>query len=399
MTGSVPRCWRMPRPRPRRAGAPSGSDGIRPEERLCRNRPLPRRQEPSAKRSGEGRPDESVGLPVRAGHLANPAARAIRAATAGRRPDGNHAERARSGHGSPSSAISCSTSILKARSSGSRPRRPCRWCGSCPNAPSRAGPPMSRPTSRTLADRSISSGSARRRRRPSRPSRPCSNAMAASRSTGSWRIPPPRPRARPGCSATSSRSRGSIRNAAARCRQTSMRRWPSGPPRRCGMPTSRSCRTTARARCRTACSRPVMAAAAAADVRVVVDPKRRDLAAYRGAAIITPNRAELTLATGHPCETDADALSAARIASGMSGADVLLTRSEKGMSYFPVRGEPIHLPTVAARGVRRVGRGRHRRRRAGALPRGRPADRGRDAGRQSRGRDRRRQGRHGARLA
>ena len=91
----------------------------------------------------------------------------------------------------------------------------------------------------------------------------------------------------------------------------------------------------------------VMAAAAAADVRVVVDPKRRDLAAYRGAAIITPNRAELTLATGHPCETDADAQSAARIASGMSGADVLLTRSEKGMSYFPVRGEPIHLPTVA----------------------------------------------------
>ena len=91
----------------------------------------------------------------------------------------------------------------------------------------------------------------------------------------------------------------------------------------------------------------VMAAAAAANVRVVVDPKRRDLAAYRGAAIITPNRAELTLATGHTCESDADARRAAAIASGMSGADILLTRSEKGMSYFPVRGEPIHLPTVA----------------------------------------------------
>ena len=91
----------------------------------------------------------------------------------------------------------------------------------------------------------------------------------------------------------------------------------------------------------------VMAAAAAGGVRVVVDPKRRDLAAYRGAAIITPNRAELTLATGQSCETDDDARHAAAIASEQSGADVLLTRSEKGMSYFPVRGEPIHLPTVA----------------------------------------------------
>ena len=91
----------------------------------------------------------------------------------------------------------------------------------------------------------------------------------------------------------------------------------------------------------------VMAAAAQANVRVVVDPKRRDLAAYRGAAILTPNRAELTLATGHPCETDADARRAAAIASELSGADILLTRSEKGMSFFPVHGEPIHLPTVA----------------------------------------------------
>ncbi len=91
----------------------------------------------------------------------------------------------------------------------------------------------------------------------------------------------------------------------------------------------------------------VFGRAAAAGKRVVVDPKRRDLAAYRGAAIVTPNRAELALATGHPCETDADARTAARIAQGMCGADILLTRSEKGMSYFPTAGEPIHLPTVA----------------------------------------------------
>ena len=91
----------------------------------------------------------------------------------------------------------------------------------------------------------------------------------------------------------------------------------------------------------------VFAASAASGKRVIVDPKRRDLSAYRGADIVTPNRAELTLATGHPCETDEEARAAAAIAIGLCGADILLTRSEKGMSYFPVHGEPIHLPTVA----------------------------------------------------
>lgn len=91
----------------------------------------------------------------------------------------------------------------------------------------------------------------------------------------------------------------------------------------------------------------VFARAAMAGKRVVVDPKRRDLSAYRGASIVTPNRTELALATGHPCESDDDARAAAAIAQDLCGADILLTRSEKGMSYFPVRGEPIHLPTVA----------------------------------------------------
>ncbi len=93
--------------------------------------------------------------------------------------------------------------------------------------------------------------------------------------------------------------------------------------------------------------RAVVARAAATGKRVIVDPKRRDLSAYRGVSIVTPNRAELALATGHPCETDADARAAAEIAIRMCGADILLTRSEKGMSYFPAAGEPIHLPTVA----------------------------------------------------
>lgn len=80
---------------------------------------------------------------------------------------------------------------------------------------------------------------------------------------------------------------------------------------------------------------------------VIVDPKRRDLSVYRGASIITPNRAELSLATGLQCETDDGAEAAASVAAGLCGADVLLTRSEKGMSYFSRGREPIHLATVA----------------------------------------------------
>lgn len=81
--------------------------------------------------------------------------------------------------------------------------------------------------------------------------------------------------------------------------------------------------------------------------RVVVDPKRKDFSAYRGASILTPNRRELTEATGLACETDDEAAAAAARAIEATGADIVLTRSEKGLSYFPVQGEPLHLATVA----------------------------------------------------
>ncbi|HEX7977898.1 MAG TPA: D-glycero-beta-D-manno-heptose-7-phosphate kinase [Gemmatimonadaceae bacterium] len=81
--------------------------------------------------------------------------------------------------------------------------------------------------------------------------------------------------------------------------------------------------------------------------QILVDPKRRDLSIYSGASILTPNRKELSEATGLPCETDDDAAIAVVQAQTMCDADVLLTRSEKGMSYFPRGGVPIHMPTVA----------------------------------------------------
>lgn len=93
--------------------------------------------------------------------------------------------------------------------------------------------------------------------------------------------------------------------------------------------------------------RHCLAAAKADGKTVIVDPKRKDFSVYRGATIITPNRKELHDFTGLACETDAEAARAAALAQEATGANILLTRSEKGMSYFPIGGPPLHLATVA----------------------------------------------------
>jgi len=79
---------------------------------------------------------------------------------------------------------------------------------------------------------------------------------------------------------------------------------------------------------------------------VIVDPKRTDLSVYKGASILTPNRKELFEATRMRCESDEEATAAAAKAQAVSGAAILLTRSEKGMSYFPTEGASLHLSTV-----------------------------------------------------
>jgi len=93
--------------------------------------------------------------------------------------------------------------------------------------------------------------------------------------------------------------------------------------------------------------RAVLEHAAALGKKVLVDPKRTDFAVYRGAFLITPNRKELTDATGLPCETDEQAAAAAAKAQALCGAHLLLTRSEKGMSFYPIDDAPMHVPTVA----------------------------------------------------
>jgi D-beta-D-heptose 7-phosphate kinase/D-beta-D-heptose 1-phosphate adenosyltransferase len=88
-------------------------------------------------------------------------------------------------------------------------------------------------------------------------------------------------------------------------------------------------------------------AARAANVPVIVDPKRLTFADYRGASVITPNRKELRLATGLPVESDEEVAAAAAAANAVSGAAILVTRSERGMSFYAPDGGIMHSPAEA----------------------------------------------------
>lgn len=78
-------------------------------------------------------------------------------------------------------------------------------------------------------------------------------------------------------------------------------------------------------------------------IPVIVDPKRKTFNAYRGATLITPNRAEILQATGLPLRTEKEIENAARAASEQFGGDVLLTRSEDGMTLWRQNRKLTHV--------------------------------------------------------
>ncbi len=90
-----------------------------------------------------------------------------------------------------------------------------------------------------------------------------------------------------------------------------------------------------------------MATARKAGVPVIVDPKRADWTAYAGATIITPNRKELQLAVQGPCVSDDECAAAAAAAMRVTGAAILLTRSEQGMSLYRDGEIPLNLSAKA----------------------------------------------------
>jgi D-beta-D-heptose 7-phosphate kinase/D-beta-D-heptose 1-phosphate adenosyltransferase len=75
-------------------------------------------------------------------------------------------------------------------------------------------------------------------------------------------------------------------------------------------------------------------------IPLIADPKRRDFNLYAGADLLTPNRKELDFATGEPCDTLESCDRAAQQVIEMTGAAILLTRSEDGVALFEQGSEP-----------------------------------------------------------
>jgi D-beta-D-heptose 7-phosphate kinase/D-beta-D-heptose 1-phosphate adenosyltransferase len=83
---------------------------------------------------------------------------------------------------------------------------------------------------------------------------------------------------------------------------------------------------------------------------VIVDPKGSDYGRYTGATVITPNRRELSEASGMPVDSVEAIVAAARHIIDTSGIEsVLVTRSQDGMTYVSgdPKAEPLHFEAVA----------------------------------------------------
>ncbi len=89
-------------------------------------------------------------------------------------------------------------------------------------------------------------------------------------------------------------------------------------------------------------------------VRVCVDPKRRDLSFYRGFDVITPNHVEAEEALGiedlngnEAGKKEAIRREVLRLLERLQLRALLITRGEAGMSLFENDGTVVHIPTQA----------------------------------------------------
>ena len=82
--------------------------------------------------------------------------------------------------------------------------------------------------------------------------------------------------------------------------------------------------------------------------RVVVDSKAADYSPFKGAFLLTPNRAEAARAAGvAPDRPDSLVVSGTRLLETLAVEAVLITRSEEGMTLFERGREPVDFPTRA----------------------------------------------------
>ncbi len=94
--------------------------------------------------------------------------------------------------------------------------------------------------------------------------------------------------------------------------------------------------------------RELLTTARSAKKEVCVDPKIRNLAAYRPATVITPNTLEAEQAAGMRITNNRDLVRAGRSILKQTGiSHLLVTRGEEGMALFEGRARVTHIPAVA----------------------------------------------------
>lgn len=92
---------------------------------------------------------------------------------------------------------------------------------------------------------------------------------------------------------------------------------------------------------------PLIDACRAAGRFVLIDPKRADFAAYAGASVLTPNRAEFERVVGL-CSTDSKLMERAQeLLVRLDAGALLLTRGEEGMTLIERDREAVHIPARA----------------------------------------------------
>jgi D-beta-D-heptose 7-phosphate kinase/D-beta-D-heptose 1-phosphate adenosyltransferase len=96
--------------------------------------------------------------------------------------------------------------------------------------------------------------------------------------------------------------------------------------------------------------RNVIDAARKLGKRVIVDPKNANLAIYRGATLLKPNRREFAEATRSHADSEAEITAAAQDAMQLADCEAMLvTQGAHGMTLVPRNGEAIHVPAHPAK--------------------------------------------------
>jgi rfaE bifunctional protein kinase chain/domain len=90
----------------------------------------------------------------------------------------------------------------------------------------------------------------------------------------------------------------------------------------------------------------MITAAGAAKKPVLIDPKGDDYGRYRGATVITPNRAELQDVVGRWTSEEGQRTRAQNLRESLSLEALLVTRSEEGMTLYDAQGE-LHVKAQA----------------------------------------------------